>query len=270
MRGNGRVDRSSIKSAERALAIIEYLEASRNKVTVTELCEVLGIPQSSMSMLMKCLSSLGYVQKVEGERAYALGVRAAFLGNWAQRLLGSRNPLCELADDVAREVNETVVIGTQNGPYVQYVYVTSQKKPEQVGPRVGTKRLMACTAAGRSLLSRLEAGTVRRIARRNNAEAEPRNQVPELKLLNLIDQERSQGFFESRGGLIEGINSVTVLLGNAPGGMPLMLGVGGPDRHMMDIRNHVIDLLTSVARDKAGDMRVLDQAESAPAQRMLN
>jgi len=273
MRGKGSVDRSSIKSAERALAILEYLEMTRNQATVTELCEVLNIPQSSMSMLMNCLSSLGYVQKLEGERAYVLGMRAAFLGNWAQRLLGSRNPLCELADDIAREVNETVVIATQNGPYVQYVYVTSRKKPEEIKPRVGTKRPMACTAAGRSLLSRLEAGTVRRIARRNNAEAQPRHQVSELKLLDLINQERTQGFFESRGGYIEGINSLTVLLGDPMNNTQLVLGVGGPDGHMMDIRNNVIDILTTVARDRAGEADTRGQfaaEESASLVRTLN
>lgn len=249
MRGSRNPDRGSIKSAERALAIVEYFDMTRRQASVTELCEALDIPQSSMSMLIKCLVTLGYVQRVEGTRSYAPGIRAAFLSSWAQKQLGRRNPLCELADEIARETNETCVIGTQNGPYVQYVYVSSHKSPAEINPRVGTKRFMACTAAGRSLLSRLEEGTVRRIARRNNSEAEPRHQVPERRLIDMIAAERDQGFFESRGGLIDGINSISVLLPDMNDMPPLMLGVGGPDNHMMQVRSSVIDCLVRVASD---------------------
>lgn len=250
MRGT---DRGSIKSAERALAIVEYFDRIQRSASVKELSEALEIPQSSMSMLLKCLAALGYVQKGSGLRDFAPGVRTAFLGNWAQRQVGRGNPLCDQADDMARRLNETVVVGTQNGPYVQYLYISAPRDLGQTAPRAGTKRLMACTAAGRSLLSRLAENDVRRIARRNNAEASAQNRVPEKELLDRIRQERRQGYFESEGGLVAGISSITVLLDASFNGSPLVMGVGGPADRLSQSRGKVIEALVAVAGRPAAE-----------------
>lgn len=251
MRGT---DRGSIKSAERALAIVEYFDMIQRSASVKELSEALEIPQSSTSMLLKCLTTLGYVQKGDGLRDFAPGVRTAFLGNWAQRQVGKGNPLCDTADEIARELDETVVVGTQNGPYVQYLYISARREPGPTAPRAGTKRLMACTAAGRSLLSRLAEPDVRRIVRRNNAEAEAHNRVPEKDLLDRIRQEKRQGYFESQGGLVAGISSITVLLAASFNGTPLVLGVGGPADRLSQSRGKVIDALVAAASRPASEL----------------
>ncbi|MGZ3338702.1 MAG: helix-turn-helix domain-containing protein, partial [Reyranella sp.] len=57
---------AAIKSAERALAILEYFQEKRRAATVGDIAGALSLPQSSTSMLVKCLVSLGYLEYGEG------------------------------------------------------------------------------------------------------------------------------------------------------------------------------------------------------------
>ncbi|WP_158970777.1 IclR family transcriptional regulator [Chachezhania sediminis] len=237
---------SSIKSAARAMALMEFFNTVRRPVCVTDICKALSVPQSSASMLVKCLTDLGYLYRIEGTRTYAPARRAAFLSDWALERIGRRNPLCDTAEALSQDLGETVVIGTQTGPYVQLVHVVSSGRPEEIAPKVGGKDFMTCTAAGRSLLSRLEDPKILRIARRNNAEAPPHARVGERRLLERIGEERRQGFFESHGGRVAGVNSISVLLSGRDDPTPLMIGVGGPEARMMEIRDDILSRLTAL------------------------
>lgn len=237
---------SSIKSAVRTMALIEYFNQRRSPASINDICAALGIPQSSASMLVKCMTDLGYLSRLEGTRTYVPGSRSAFLGDWALERLGQFNPLCQVAAELAFDLGQTAVVGTQNGPYVQYLHVVSARDMSTVNPHVGKKTIMACTAAGRSLLSRLESQKIIGIARRNNAEAPPHARISERRLLETIEIERSLGYCESRGGLVAGINSISVLLGRQGTGTPLVIGVGGAAEPMMRIREEVIARLMTI------------------------
>lgn len=256
---------TSIKSAARAMALIEYFNQRRSPASINDICSAMGIPQSSASMLVKCLADLGYLSRIEGTRTYVPGSRSAFLGDWALERLGQLNPLCQIAADLAYDLGQTAVVGTQNGPYVQYLHVVSARDMSLVNPRVGKKTVMACTAAGRSLLSRLENRKIVGIARRNNAEAPPHARIPERRLLETIEAEKSQGFFESRGGLVAGINSISVLLNPARAGAPLVIGVGGAAEHIMPIRDEVISRLVSL-RDRMDLISAMPSETASTAQ----
>jgi len=235
-----RRESSSIKSAARALALIEYFNEKRDPASIKEICAALQMPQSSTSMLVKCLADLGYLSRIEGTRTYVPATRSAFLGEWTLERLGHANQLREIAAGIAHDLGETVVIGTQNGPYVQYLHVVSARDESATITRTGQKTLMACTAAGRSLLSRLDERKIVGIARRNNAEAPPHARVQERQLLETIEVEKTRGFFESHGGLVSGISNISIPLTPPDETMPLMIGVGGPSEHMLEIRDNVL------------------------------
>jgi len=66
-----RREESNIKSAARALALIEYFNEKRGPASIKDICQALFMPQSSASMLVKCLAELGYLTRVEGTRQVA-------------------------------------------------------------------------------------------------------------------------------------------------------------------------------------------------------
>jgi DNA-binding IclR family transcriptional regulator len=241
------------------MALIEYFNQRRAPASIKNICEALNVPQSSASMLVKCLTDLGYLTRIEGTRTYAPGTRSAFISDWALERLGHSNPLRDVAEDLANDLGETVVIGTQNGPYVQYLHVASARDPDSISTRVGQMVLMACTASGRSLLSRLDDQRIVGIARRNNAEAPPHARVKEQQLLSTIHAEKSRGFFESRGGLIHGISNISVPLTSQDDQMPLVIGVGGPSDHICEIRDQILLRLGSLRQKQIAAFDVSTQ-----------
>ena len=71
-----------VKSAARVLEVFEYFAGRRTPATVGEVCNALGYPQSSTSVLLKSLLTLGYLSYDQGSRRYSPSVKVATLGEW--------------------------------------------------------------------------------------------------------------------------------------------------------------------------------------------
>src|SRR5271170_5555942 len=76
------LQRSTVKSAARVLAILEYFDDVQRSSTITEISEELGYPQSSTSALMRSLVSLGYLNYDRHARTFVPSTRVALLGSW--------------------------------------------------------------------------------------------------------------------------------------------------------------------------------------------
>jgi DNA-binding IclR family transcriptional regulator len=76
------VSENVVKSAARVLEVFEYFAGRRTPATVGEVCNALGYPQSSTSVLLKSLFTLGYLSYDQGSRRYSPSVKVATLGEW--------------------------------------------------------------------------------------------------------------------------------------------------------------------------------------------
>src|SRR5690606_41118792 len=63
-------DASVVKSAGRALQILEYFDAVQREASVSEISRALHCPQSSTSVLLRSLVHLGYLQNDRYRRTY--------------------------------------------------------------------------------------------------------------------------------------------------------------------------------------------------------
>jgi DNA-binding IclR family transcriptional regulator len=73
---------SVVKSAARVLEVFEFFAERKAGATVNDVCTSLGYPQSSTSVLLKCLHSLGYLDYEASTRHYAPSARVRALGEW--------------------------------------------------------------------------------------------------------------------------------------------------------------------------------------------
>ena len=74
-RGNAALIESVIKSARRALEVLEYLDEVRSDASVMEIARALNYPQSSTSVLLRSLTSTGYLSYDPQRRRYAPTLR---------------------------------------------------------------------------------------------------------------------------------------------------------------------------------------------------
>jgi len=218
-----------VKSAERVLAIFEFFRDRKRAATVSEIAGALRLPQSSTTMLLKSLQHLGYLDYTPQTRKLRPTYRVAVLGNWIQQSMSKSGPLTDIMDLVGEATGETVLLGLQNGPNMQYVHIVPASYSVQLVVQVGILRPMTCSALGRALLARKSDDEIRAIVRRNNADADTEmHRVSERQFMEEIAAVRRQGFAESHGKMTPGANVIGMLVPDQPDTAPLAIGVGGP------------------------------------------
>ena len=195
-------DASVVKSAGRALHILEYFDSVQREACVSEISRALKWPQSSTSVLLKSLVSLGYLQNDRYRRTYYPTRRVCLLGNWVDPSLVRQGKLLMQAEDLARRTQKTVTIATMNGLQVQHIYLNrSQDDLATSGPtHVGMHYSLARTALGKALLAGHHDKYVSQIIWRINAERpdhEPLINIPDL--LAELQLGRKRGTFTGHG-----------------------------------------------------------------------
>ena len=203
-----------VKSAVRVLDIFEAFEAERRALTISELVDLLQIPQSSMSTLIKSLVARGFVEYDAQTRRYRPSVRLAFLGNW---VLGSTDTIARihtLAQSLHDETGETVLIGAENGLYLQYMSVVVSPSTLRFALHPGLRRPLHRSGLGIMLLTRKQDADIGRLVRRYNAERleHGEERVSEAEVLRRVQAARAQGWFFSSSMFVKGGGSVATLL----------------------------------------------------------
>ena len=193
---------SVVKSAGRVLQILEFFDEIQRGACVSEISRFLRYPQSSTSVLLRSLVSMGYLLHDRHKRTYYPTRRVSLLGNWVDRSLVQQGTLLEMAEDLARGSQQTVVMATANGLYAQYIYIhrarAGAEEPETLS--IGMLRPIAQTAVGRALLSAYDDNHLGKILRRINAERRANDELIDIPaFLTDIHHGRRRGYFVGAG-----------------------------------------------------------------------
>ncbi len=224
----GKADEAN-KSAARTLRIFEFFDRVERPAGVLEIAESLGIPRSSAAALIADLVQMGYLSHDRVSRNYMPTMKLAQLGRWVDAaLLGrDRDVLVPLLHEVARSVDETVVLGVQDDLFVQYVHVELAQRPVMYFQRAGARRPMCRSATGWALLTFLPDDEVSDLVHRHNAHADDKPLDP-ADVLRHVRQARRRKYARSLGDYLPGVGMIAMPLASPDGLRRYALGVGGP------------------------------------------
>ena len=243
----------NVKSATRALEIIELFAIHRQPLTVTEISSALSIPQSSSSVLLHSLSSAGFITRDRKTRKYIPSIRSVFLGNWIHDALFPDGSLLAALDALSHAAQATVRLGVRNSVYVRYVHVSWPKENcdrSRLSPGLATP--ICQDALGRALLMKESDRDVCGIVRRANAEADGAGVVKVETFMEELRAHRGAGFVECAdlGSERERVLAVQVrpLVGE-----PLAIGLGLNSSRLPGERDRLLQLLVGMAKKMEGD-----------------
>lgn len=193
---------SVVKSAGRALQILEYFDSVQREASVSEISRALQCPQSSTSVLLRSLVHLGYLQNDRYRRTYYPTQRVSLLGNWVDPAMVRQGELLTHADDLAARTGRAVVIATINGLQAQYIYVNRSQEASTsfASFHIGVCCPLARTALGKALLAGYDDKHVSQLTWRINGERsenEPLIHAPTL--LADLETGRNRGWFTGEG-----------------------------------------------------------------------
>jgi DNA-binding IclR family transcriptional regulator len=224
-------DRTSmtVKSADRALAVVEFV-AAKGSASFTEILEGLHLPRSSAHGLLSTLSTAGWLDHSQTSKQYSLGLRAWQVGQMYTGHQTLANVAKPVMDRLSEQLGETVQLARLDGVENVYIAISQSASGMRLGSSVGMRLLAHATGIGKALLSTLDPGEAER---RLNSVALPRltsKTVTDVdELAKLIAAAKERGYALDDEEYLDGCRCVAVpLMSETGGGMNAALSVTMP------------------------------------------
>ncbi|MFI7705098.1 IclR family transcriptional regulator [Nonomuraea sp. NPDC049480] len=142
----------SVKSAERTIAVLEYLSATTQACSLRAVVTALGMPRASGYALLTTLVNTGWVESDDAGR-YRIGIRALRAG----AAYVERDDVVQRAQSVMAELNdelgETVHLARLDGAEVVYLATNISRHSLTVVSRPGRRLPSWATGLGKAILA---------------------------------------------------------------------------------------------------------------------
>jgi DNA-binding IclR family transcriptional regulator len=187
--------RGLVKSAERAVLILEALAGSNERLSLTQLQEITGYPRSSLYALLRTLSALKWVESPGGELAFGIGPRALLCGTSYL----DRDPALPLAtrqiEQLRTDISYTTHYARLDPPNVIYLASREATDSHRLTSRVGRQLPAHATALGLALLAELTPREVDRLLADDSQEQLTRSTITQRDQLHAeLDETRKRGW----------------------------------------------------------------------------
>jgi IclR family KDG regulon transcriptional repressor len=264
---------SLVKSADRCLAVLEWLAERPRGATYAEVVAGLGLPRSSTHALLQTLLARGYVQAPPAgvdERRYRLGLKVAELGAACVRGEDVLQRARPLVADLAAQCGEAVHLAVLEA--VEVVYVAAEESEHQmrlVSP-LGRRVPAHTTASGKVLLAGLTDDEI--IARWAPAATDSSDilavssgapvveGLPHLTewtsgtpadLLREVAEVRALGHAHDTGGYATGVHTIAAPVRDAEGNVRAALSIAVPTARLDARRLSALAVQVSEAAARA-------------------
>lgn len=146
---------TAVKSADRVLDLFELLAHAGREMAHSDISEMLQIPKSSLTQLLKTLIARGYVETTPDGRGYRLGDTLLSLSE----SVGQSRDLASHADaflsDVTRETGESSALNQRNGDQVEVVATVLGPARLVTHMRLGDLAPLYATSGGKAILAHM-------------------------------------------------------------------------------------------------------------------
>lgn len=240
---------SQVKSATRAIEILEYFKRVRQPRAMSEIAVALGYPQSSTTVLLKTLVTLGYLNFDRSDRLYFPTPKVTSLGDWIPRALFGTSRVLDALRDVHAATGETVSIGIRNDVYLQYIQIIQSVHALRFHVDEGTLRPLTQSAVGWMLMSTMPDDKIDNIVRRANiATPKAADRVKIADMMEKVREIRKTGHCWTENVPFLGGGTICVLLPVTIQNQPVVLGLGGAAERIRQNRERYLAALQRAAR----------------------
>ncbi|MGC4107886.1 MAG: IclR family transcriptional regulator [Thermomicrobiales bacterium] len=224
---------SVVKSADRALDLLELFARLPDGLTLAEVCAELGWPKSSTLNLLRTMTARGYVIASNGTASnhhYQLGPKVATLGRaYLERAdLGTEGQ--EIVRTVSRQMDETVHLAVLRGANVLYIAKEEGGGQMRMVSAVGRMIPAHGTGVGKMLLASLPVDELDRLF-------PPGEDLPRITdttitdratFLHTLDRIRTQDFATDDGESTVGLRCIAAPVRDASGKVVAAMSVSVP------------------------------------------
>ena len=142
---------ADVKSASRVMDILELVSAHPQGLTLSEICDKVGIPKSSTHELLSVLEQRNFLQL--DHKKFRIGIKVFELGQTASRNLDILKAIRPDLKWLSSEYSMTTQFGILEGNEVIYLSKIKNVAGISVESQVGSRLPAHATALGKAMLS---------------------------------------------------------------------------------------------------------------------
>jgi DNA-binding IclR family transcriptional regulator len=206
----------AVKSAARALRILEFFDEIRRPARANEIAGCLDFPQSSTSVLLTSLVRLGFLDYDMGSKSYLPSLRVAVLATWRDTGYFRDGSVLTLLETLADRSGLAACLTTRAGIFVRYLNVVQHPRPGDVHITLTARRYAVRSASGIVLLTGMNDSDIRMLVHQTRAQADPVvSAVAFGDVIKSVQAAREDGHFVSYGLVSEHSGAIAVALPEA-------------------------------------------------------
>lgn len=268
----GRDARAAVPGLERGLNILRLFKRARPRVTPPEMARELGIPRSTVHRLVLTLEEMGFLQRVDGVGAYALGPAVLTIGF---EYLGSLDIVQLSAPVLARlhaETSFSTHLAVRNGTEIVYLSRHAHRATAISNVTVGTALPAHGTVMGRIMLADLlpaELGTLYGKAPLPRFTEQTPTTLAALEAL--LSEDRRRGYAVSNSFFERGVTSVAAPVRDRTGRVAAAINVTAVDAALDPryLHGELKDRVIAAAAEISAMLGASAAETAAPAPRLV-
>lgn len=235
---------------ENSVQVLRCFAQGRADLTVTDAAQLLSLPKSNVSRLLRSMRDVGLLDDAPESRGYRLG---AFLLELGQTLRAGQS-IVALADNAVRRICEQIghtgYVSVLKGREMIGLSHHVGSNPLQVGVPLGRRLPVDACSTGRALLARMDNEQVRTLLGGQLSLANAHAPSSFDDLFDRLRKVRERGYAESFEEAGRGIAAVSVAVASKHTGEAVSLCIAHPIATVEEAeRKQVIDLLLRAKTD---------------------
>lgn len=208
--------RDFVSGLAKGLAIIECFSSERQRLTIAETAQLVGISRAAARRCLLTLVKLGYLS--HDGKFFRPAVRTLRLGHSWVSSAGFPEMLQPHLESVSEQLHESCSAAILDGGEVVFIARAAAKRILSVGLTVGSRLPAYCTSLGRVLLAALPPGELRRCLQATPRRAFlPTTETRIGELEKIVRRAAQDGYAVVDQELDESLISVAVPIYNSAG-----------------------------------------------------
>lgn len=244
---------STSQTVERALGILKCFSDSQPRMRVSELAAASGLPQSTVSRLMKTLENVGFVELLDSGM-YQLGLETIPLAGIALNQIPLRNEAMVELSNTAAELGLAANLAILRNDGLFYLGSAEGPKAPKHFTMIGRRGPLHCTGMGKVLLAWLDVSTREDILQRIAFTKFTPHTIDDKEQLNReLDEARQRGYAVEREELAFGRACIAAPIFGAAGRVIAATSISGPlralglDEREGELAQHILELADRIS-----------------------
>jgi DNA-binding IclR family transcriptional regulator len=221
---------AAVKSAARALRIVEFFAEERRRARANEIADRLNLPQSSASVLLNSMVRLGYLDYDFTSRTYQPTLRVAMLAASVEKGPFRDGAILEMMEQLAEGSGFAVGLSTRTDIHVRYICAIQAADPSVERITLALRRYAVWSGSGIALLAGMTEKDVKTLVRKTCAERDPFvQQIKAAQVWEWVESTSKRGYFFSKGLVSPETGAIAMRLPRvfASSQQPVALSVAG-------------------------------------------